>query len=107
MIDKIINSLSFVEMILQQVNAPRMYQPFFKTMTQKDHETLQAIYEKLSVLSLISLNLEVDSNEKKECEAIKTIVETWNSVKPQFSIILEHIRNPPSPEAKKEKSYFG
>ncbi len=107
MVDKALNSLAFVEMLIQQMNAPRLYQPFFKTMTQKDQESLQKIYAKLGELSLISLSLEVDSNEKKECDAIKKFYETWNDIKSDFSLVLEHIRHPPVPEAKKEKSYFG
>ncbi len=107
MIDKILNSLSFIEMLIQQMNAPLLYQPYLKTITQKDRETLQSIYKKLGELSIISLSLEVDSNEKKECEAIRKFYDTWNEIKPSFALVLEHVRNPPSPEAKREKSYFG
>lgn len=107
MIDKVLNSISFIEMLIQQVNAPRLYQPYLKTQTQKDRESLQMIYQKLGDLSLISLALEVDSNEKKECDAIKKMYDDWDSIKPAFALVLEHVQNPPSPEARKEKSYFG
>ncbi len=107
MIDKVLNTLSFIEMLIQQVNAPRLYQNYLRTIPVKDKESLQKIYEKLGELSLLSLVLEVDTNEKKECDAIVKFYETWKSIKPALLLILESIQRPATQEAKKEKSYFG
>ncbi len=109
MIDKIVNSLNFLEMLLNQMNAPRLYLPFLRTMTPEDRKLIDEMYSKLGLLSILSLELEIDPSEKKEAEAIKKISQVWNSIKPDFKKIVEKIKNPVSSQAvvKKEKSYFG
>ena len=109
MIDKIVNSLNFIEMLLNQMNAPRLYIPFLRTMNGDDKKLMDDLYARLGGLSMLSLELEIDYSEKQESDAIKKIYESWNSIKPDFRKILSKIKNPSLSQSliKKEKSYFG
>lgn len=108
MMDKIINSIGFFDMLLNPGNAPRMYLNFIKNMTQEDKDNIDIIYTKLSELSLISLELEIEYDEKGEIDLINKTFQEWAKIKPEFSKILAKIRKPSEIESiKKEKSYFG
>jgi hypothetical protein len=64
------------------------------------------MYNILSELSLMSLDLEVEYNEKKEAELLSKINKDWNSIKPAFNKIIENIKKPIN-SVKKERSYYG
>jgi len=107
MMEKIVNSIGFLEMLLNPVNAPRIYFPYFKSITLEDKNEIELIYGKLGDLSLDSLSLEVGYSEKEEAKLIKKTFEVWNSVKSSFNKIVEHIKKPSNTVLRKEKSYFG
>lgn len=109
MIDKIVNSMNFLEMLLNQINAPRLYLPFLKISTAEDRKLMDELYSKMGALSILSLELEINSSEKKEVEAIRKISDAWTLLKPGFMKIVEKIKNPDAflTAVKKEKSYFG
>lgn len=108
MMDKIINSIGFFDMLLNPGNAPRMYLNFIKNMTQEDKERIDVLYTKLSELSLISLELEIEYDEDGEAKLINKTFQEWTKIKPEFSKILAKIRKPSEIDnIKKEKSYFG
>jgi hypothetical protein len=106
MIEKIVNSLSFLEMLLNPANSPRIYMPYLKNMTVEDREIIEKIYSALADLSLSSLLLEVEYSEKGEAELIKKIYSVWNSNKSDFKKIIINVKNPKT-IVRKEKSYFG
>ena len=107
MMEKVVNSLSFLDLILNPVNAPRMYVAYARSLTAEDRKIIDEIYTSLSSVSLASLDLEVDYSEKKEAEAVKKILLAWNSVKPKFRIIMSNMKRPGNISARKDKSYFG
>jgi hypothetical protein len=108
MMDKIINSVGFFDMLLNPGNAPRMYLNFIKNMNSDDKEIIGIIYAKLAELSLISLELEVEYNENGEAGLINKTFQEWVKIKPEFSKILAKIRKPSESDSiRKEKSYFG
>lgn len=107
MMEKIVNSMGFVEMLLNPSNAPRIYFSYIKSMSVSDKEEIEKIYSALADLSLASLTLEIDSLEKKEAELIKTIYESWNKVKSSFRKVIVNMQKPKDNVAKKEKTYFG
>ena len=107
MLEKIINSLNFLEMLLNPMNVPRLYMGFVKQMTVEDKKNLENMYESLGSLSVESLALEINYNEVSEAKMIKKIVDIWNANKAGFAKIIDGIRKPKNSEAKKEKSYFG
>ena len=105
--DKVVNALGFLEMLLNAMNVPRMYMPYLKVMTNEDKKIIEDIYGKFAELSLLSLEREIEYSEKAEAELIKNLYHAWNSVKPDFKKILGHIKNPNTDISRKEKSYFG
>lgn len=106
MLEKIVNSLNFVEMLLNPINAPRMYFVYLKSVSSEDKKDLDKIYSVLSDIILASSKLEIEYSEKGEAELIVRIVKDWNSIKPVFVRIIEHMQHPVSTPTK-EKSYFG
>ena len=106
MMEKIINSLGFIEMLLNPVNAPRLYLGYIKSISQEDKEKIDKIFEALADLSLNSLSLELSSDESKEAELIQKIFSKWNELKPDFNKIMDDMKNPKA-VSKKEKSYYG
>ena len=107
MMEKIVNSVGFVEMLLSGANAPRMYFGYLKTISQADRNALEKIYKNFSELIISSLELEIEYGEKEEAELIKKIVEVWGGVKEDFKKILCNIRKPNESVVRKERSYFG
>ncbi len=108
--EKIVNTITFLEMISNPVNSPKVYLPFIKNISTEDKKLIDEIYNSLGVLSVASLELEVDYNEKREAEMVKEAARVWNSAKPKLSTILSHIKKPvndTSNNPKREKSYFG
>ena len=106
MMEKIVNSMGFVEMLLNPVNAPRIYMAYLRSLTVQDKQLLEKIYGSLADLSLASLELEVEYSEKREAELIKLIHNTWNRIRSDFKVVLSDIKKPNS-VVKKDKSYFG
>jgi len=107
MMEKVINTLEFIEVFLNPVNVPRIYLPYLKNMGSSDREDMDKIYGELSALSLMALDNEVDYSEKAEAELIKDICSKWDSVKPSFKRILTNMKKPAEKETKKERSYYG
>lgn len=107
MMEKIVNSLSFLELIINPVNAPRIYLNYIRSIGPNDRKEVDNIYSILGALSIASLDLELDYSEKKEADMIKKIYDSWESIKPEFRKILKNMKNPIELFVKKEKSYFG
>lgn len=107
MMDKVINSLSFLDMLLNPMNAPRIYLSFIKNMSSDDKKEIDSVYGKLGELALSCLPLELNYDEKKEADMIKSIYSKWSGLDEEFGRILEKMSRPNSATSKKEKSYFG
>ena len=105
--EKIVNSMSFLEMLVNPINAPRMYVPYIATMEVGDKKIIDEIYSSLAGLSVLSLELEINSEEKDEAVLINSVLGKWKELKPKFSQILKNIKEPKNSVAKKERSYFG
>ena len=105
--EKIVNSISFLEMMINPVNTPRIYFPFIKSMSVEDKNLIEKIYDVLAELSLSSLALEINYSEEKEAKMIKTIHKEWNNLKPNFSKIVTRAKMPSVSAERKDKSYFG
>lgn len=107
MMDKVLNSLNFFEMLLNPMNCPRLYMPFVRVMTQEDKKNIEDIYEKLGRLSIEALDLEISYNEKGEAEMIAKICKVWDECRLGFHKVADGIKHPRNGEMKKERSYFG
>lgn len=104
--EKIVNSVSFLEMLMNPVNAPRMYFPYLSAMSMEDKKNIDNIYGILSSLIFDSLRLEVESEDEREAELIKSAFDRWNEIKPRFSLVLENVKKP-TPLVKRARNYFG
>jgi hypothetical protein len=111
MMEKIVNSVGFVEMLLNPANAPRMYFSYLRAMSAEDKKTLEGIYSAFSDLVILSLQAEIEYDEKTEVELIKKINQVWKDNSPGFLKILKNIVKPNENNntglSKKEKNYFG
>ncbi len=107
MMEKLVNSMGFLDLLLNPVNAPRMYVSYSRSLSIEDRKVIDEIYSILGDVSLSSLELEIDSSEKKEAEIIKRICSAWESVKPKFRKIMTNMKKPNKVIAKKDKTYFG
>jgi hypothetical protein len=107
MMEKVVNSMSFLEMLLNPMNTPRMYLAYIRTMSDDDRDRINRVYGVLADLSLMSLNLEIDSNEKAEAELISLVFKNWNGFKKDFMVLLGNMKSLKGVVNKKERSYFG
>lgn len=107
MMEKIVNSITFLEMLVNPVNAPRMYIPYIRTMGVEDRKIIDEIYSSLAELSVLSLELEIYSSEADEAVLVNNVFEKWKEVKPKFRQILKNMKAPKNSIEKKERSYFG
>jgi len=107
MMDKVVNSIGFLDMLLNPVNAPRIYMPFVKVMNGEDKKIIDGMYEIFSELSLSCLVLELDYDEQKEADMIKRILKDWKSAKVDFVKLMNRVYRPGKDINKRERSYFG
>lgn len=107
MMDKVVNSLGFFDMLMNPMQAPRIYHPFIKNMSSDDKSNMEIIYNSFGKLSLDCMSLELDCSEKAEAIMIKRIFDEWNKLKPKFKALIDRISNPGNVNNKKEKSYYG
>jgi len=106
MMEKIMNTLSFIEMLMNPMNAPRMYLPFLKNLSIEDKKRLDKLYMDFSEMVVAGLEIEIDYSEKGEAEMICKINKLWKDSRGDLKKILKGIKKPNSLE-RKEKSYFG
>lgn len=106
MMEKIVNSVNFLEMLLNPVNTPRMYLPYIRTIGIEDKQIIDNLYNSLAKLTLISLELEIHFSENGEAELIKKTFSEWKALKPDFKRIIAGINNPKE-VVRKERTYFG
>jgi hypothetical protein len=110
MMERVISTLGFFEMLLNPMNAPRMYHKFLSSLTVGDTKKIEEMYGSLAGLSIKSLEREVDYSEKGEAEMVKEVSEIWDKIRPGFRDILRKMKNPGNGgngAGRKEKSYYG
>jgi len=106
MMEKIMNLLGFIEMILNPVNAPRIYYAYLKSVGTEERNYLDRIYSKLGDISIAALELEVDYDEGKEAKMIARIFSDWREIKPDMRKVVKNMMKPNN-TVQREKSYFG
>jgi hypothetical protein len=107
MMEKIVNSMSFLEFLLNPVNAPRAYLAYIRSVGSEDRKEIDKLYSKLAEIMTSALKLEIDYSEKGEAEMIKATFKAWNETKPGFRKLMKDIEKPAASVAAREKSYFG
>ncbi len=107
MMDKIVNSLGFLDLLLNSMNAPRFYHGFLRSMTQEDKALIDKLYGDLGQLSTELLPLEIEYSEKAEADSINKIYSVWKNSRASFLDLVKKVGRPVVEISKKEKSYFG
>ena len=107
MMEKIVNSLGFLEMLMNPMNAPRMYINFVNNVSQEDKKRMDKMYSDLGDISVLALSREIDYDERGEAVLVKKISDAWFSLKKDFREILNKIGQPNNNTVKRERSYFG
>jgi len=107
MMEKVVNSLGFLEMFLNPINAPRMYLSYMKSMGAEEQGIVEKVYGMLAGLNILALEGEIDYSEKREADVIAEIFKVWISVKPEFMKLFAGMRKPNGDVVRKERSYFG
>lgn len=107
MIDRLVSYIGFLEVLLNPMNAPRLYLAYIKSMTNEDKKEVEKLYGKLSDIILESMSVEIDYSEKEEAEMIKKITKVWDELKPDFRKLISKVQKPADSQATKERTYFG
>jgi hypothetical protein len=108
MMDKVVNYIRFLEMIIYPVQAPPMFSFLVKEINSDERKNVEKVYASFIELELLSLKLEVEYSEKKEAEVVKKIFSTWSEAKNDLLSVFSLMeKNWKTAANKKEKSYFG
>lgn len=108
MMEKVVNYIRFLEMMVYPMQAPPMFSFLIKEMTPEEKKNVESLYSSLVELEVFALKLEVEYVEKNEAEAIKKIHKTWSGLKDNLlSVFALMEKNWKKSSEKKEKSYFG
>ncbi len=106
--EKVIEYLRLVEMLLNPINAPPLFGQFIKKMSAEDRRVIQKLYEDFTHLELAALELEISYAESDEAAFIKKIYETWkDSAENLVAAIQLMRRNFDEIPGIREKSYYG
>ncbi|MCU0642535.1 MAG: hypothetical protein MUF61_03090, partial [archaeon] len=60
MMDKVANAMTFLDMLLNPMNAPRVYLMHIKSMGADDKKEIDRLYSSLSELVMSALTLEIE-----------------------------------------------
>ncbi len=107
--DKIFNYLRFIETIINPANAPIFIFSIIKSINADDKKKLNSIYEKLSLIDLELIKLDVESTEKRDADFIKRVFDSWQEIKRELIPILDRFRyiKEENNEEKSKSKYFG
>ena len=106
--EKITEYMKLIEMLLNPTAAPQMFMQFAKKISIEERKLLESIYEKFIRFELSALDLDLDYNESKEADAIRTTYKMWTESISDIRKVLGFMRrNFESSPNKKERSYFG
>lgn len=106
---KMNDKLAWVCIMLQSIIQPNpssminMQEAAFFSKEQK--EECQKILKELIIISRTSVTLDIDTNEKKDAEHIKTIFAAWNKLKPRLLAIAQVFPEGWKRDSKKEFSH--
>lgn len=106
--DKVINYLRFIEMLLNPSNAPIFFFALVKGLTSSDKRILERMYEKLGNFEIDVICLDCKYNEKDEAEFIKKITADWKDISDEMIKLSEILKRNWSQKAGKgERGYLG
>lgn len=106
--EKMAAFLKLFELFLNPQAAPLFILTSLKNLTLKEKEMIENIYKELVKLEIISINLDIEYNEKEEVKFIIEAMKKWKEIKLFAKEIVDFlIKFQNKNTEKKEKSYFG
>ena len=106
--DKVINYLRFIEMLLNPSNAPMFFLSLIKGLNSQDKRILERMYEKLGTLEIDVICLDCKYNEKDEADFIKKLTKEWKDISDEMIKLTEILkRNWSQKSGKGERDYLG
>jgi len=107
-LEKIIDYLRFLDLILNPSNAPIFFFRLIKKLEKEDRDVIINIYEKLGNFEVSSISLDLNYSEEKEAEFIKEIFKVFNQeIKKDFLRVIEKLNFSEENFKKINGSYFG
>jgi hypothetical protein len=108
MMDKIVEQVRFLEMVLNPGNASPTFLQFIRKLSSAELSVIGGVYEKFVGLELDAMQAEIVYSEKNETSLITGIYNSWKKMAPNIESILGFMkRNFNEAPIKKEKTYFG
>ncbi len=106
--DKIVNYMRFLENIINPVNAPMFIFSIIKILDTEEKKKLSDIYKDLMKREIKFIELDLEFNEKKEAEFIKSSYKFWQGIKKDLMNIMEKINKKWDDKSEvNSKGYFG
>ena len=108
MISKFGSLLQFVELLLNPSNGSMFHMFLVKGVNGTEKEKLNKLFETLGAIQIKSFSLDIEYNEKREAEFIKSSFKDWEEIKPDLKAIVTSLKeNWRKTTDSKKKSYFG
>ena len=89
--DKMMNYMRFIENLLNPVNVPMFIFSIIKLLDAEEKKGLSEIYKELMKKEIQFIELDLEFDEKKEVEFIKTAYEFWQGIKKDMLKIIDKI----------------
>jgi len=108
-VEKISYHIRTLEAFLNPSNAPLFVMNMLKGFGNEEQEIVKGLYDKLGDFEIDSFGLEIEYNEKKELEFIKSVCDEWKSIVFDLHKIHASMKKSFNKEVPKKahKSYFG
>ena len=106
--DKLVNYLRFFEAFMNPSTAPVFIHSIVKTFDEKSKSIVKETYGKLSKREVELIDLDLEYDEKKEAEFIKSVEKEWDEIKKEIKEVLKTInKNWNTKSETNNKNYFG
>ena len=106
--DKMMNYMRFIENLLNPVNVPMFIFSIIKLLDAEEKKELSEIYKGLMKKEIQFIELDLEFNEKKEAEFVKSAYEFWQGIKEDMLKIIDKINKKwDNKFGANNKGYFG
>ena len=106
--DRLNSYMSIFETFLNPSNSPSFVLNLLKHVSKEESKEIKEIYKVISKIQIKSIEVDVNYDEKKEAEYIKSIINEWHVLKQKIYAIAKELEGKMyKSEDEKERGYFG
>jgi len=106
--DKLANYMRFVESLLNPVNVPMFVFSFIKLMDSEDKKRLSEIFNELMKEEVKFIELDLEFNEEKEAQFVRSSYSFWQIIKKDMLKILKKVNSKWDDKSEtNNKGYYG